>query len=80
MHDGTKVVEDDVSRRIRSLVAGPLQKLASAEEGWITLYLDPRDNRFWELQYPHSEMHGGGPPALICIQRTEATLKYDIYK
>ena len=33
----------------------------------VKIYRDPKDARLWELSYPQSEMHGGGPAKLTCI-------------
>ncbi|MGZ5170952.1 MAG: Imm27 family immunity protein, partial [Burkholderiales bacterium] len=43
-----------------------------ASGAWLRLYKDPTDGRLWELTYPHSEMHGGGPRILRVITSTEA--------
>jgi len=55
-----------------------LAKVAITESGWETLYRDPRDLRLWELTYPQSEMHRGGPPMLrcLCLSLEEAKAKY----
>ena len=34
---------------------------------WITIYVCPETGINWREEYPHSEMHGGGPPELIRI-------------
>ena len=70
------MVEDEVARRIRSLVADSLIKVATGRSGWVGLYRDPSDNRLWELTYPHGEMHGGGPPTLKQITAEYALRKY----
>ena len=44
--------------------------------GWEVLYPEPRDGRFWELIYPHSQMQGGGPPRLHLLSSKEARAKY----
>ena len=63
--DGKKVLKDSVCERIEYLISNYLKKVASDSSGWNTLYQDPQDNRYWELIYPNSELHGGGPPSLI---------------
>jgi hypothetical protein len=68
------VVADDVTKRIQSLVANSLVKIAGG--GWETLYRDPNDQRLWELTYPHSGWHGGGPPALLNVTLDYASRKY----
>jgi len=67
---------DAVAARIKELTDTHLRTIAVTENGWETLYRDPTDLRFWELTYPHSEMHGGGPPMLRCITAEEAHAKY----
>jgi len=59
-----RMIEDGVCRRIRSLIEVSLQQVAVSKDGWEKLFLDPSDGRYWELSYPESKMHGGGPPTL----------------
>ena len=68
----------DDARRIHELTGGELTRIASAENGWSTLYRDPSDGRHWELTYPLSHMHGGGPPRLAVISLEEARAKYGV--
>jgi hypothetical protein len=72
------VVADPVEVRINQLIAHKLQKLAVSPEsgGWEILYRDPDDGRYWELTYPHSEMHGGGPKRLTNLPAIAAITKY----
>lgn len=69
---------DNVSKRIEDLVANYLIEVAVDESGWNKLFQDPEDKRYWELIYPESEMHGGGPPLLKKISLLEAKRKYEI--
>ena len=39
------------------------------DRAWRTLYKDPDAGDFWELDYPHAQMHGGGPPRLTRVTR-----------
>ena len=71
-----KVVGDDTCKRIDQLVAAHLIKLGHDVSGWDTLYRDPDDGRLWELIYPQSEMHGGGPPQLQFLAKEAARAKY----
>ena len=64
--------------RAAQLTAMKLVKLASRAGGWISLYRDPEDNRLWELSYPQSEMHGGGPPLLRVVSRIDATVAFGL--
>ncbi|NLX06645.1 MAG: hypothetical protein GXY33_16025 [Phycisphaerae bacterium] len=38
-------------------------------ESWITEYVCPETGGRWIEDYPHSEMHGGGPPRLRRVAR-----------
>lgn len=35
---------------------------------WENYYIDEATNEKWVEEYPHSEMHGGGPPQLRMIE------------
>ena len=71
VRDG-KVVGDEACERIEVLTDKYLQKIGTDESGWITVYKDPQDGRYWKLDYPHSAWHGGGPPSLECISEEES--------
>lgn len=73
-----RLAEDDVCRRIDSLIKSELQHVATTKDGWEKLYRDPHDGRFWELTYPHGAMQGGGPPALIFTSPAKASEKYNV--
>jgi hypothetical protein len=77
LNDGVVHV-DAVSTRIEELTRTFLTKVAVSGSGWETLYRDPADNRLWELSYPNSERHGGGPPSLKVLSLLEAKSKYAI--
>lgn len=67
---------DEPLERIHQLIDHHLERLAIADGGWSALYRDPGDGRLWELTYPESYKHGGGPPALFQVSETEAQQKY----
>jgi hypothetical protein len=71
---------DAACERINWLVTSHLEKLAFSPEsgGWDTLFRDPGDGRYWERIYPQSELHGGGPPQLLCLSKVLAFTKYRI--
>jgi hypothetical protein len=71
-----RVVVDANTIRILKLVSAELVPLGSAGDGLTTLYRDPHDGRLWELTYPDSELHGGGPPTLTCVSKEYAHAKY----
>lgn len=60
LKDG-RLVADDVNMRIVALTKSHLVEIGRDASGWLTLYRDPNDGRLWELDYPRSELHGGGP-------------------
>lgn len=70
------VVEDPACQRIKKLTKEDLQLITRSDDGWSALYKDPTDGRLWELTYPNSDWHGGGPPSLIHISQEEAKKKY----
>src|SRR6476646_1654968 len=70
------VVGDEKEQRIEWLTTQKLERIANDSSDWDTLYRDPRDGRLWELTYPRSEMHGGGPRCLHVLSRDEAAAKY----
>lgn len=76
--DGRNVVADDVCKRIEHLTLQQLKKIATDVSGWNVLYQDPNDGRFWELTYPNSEMHGGGPPSLTVVSPEVVKNKYEL--
>jgi hypothetical protein len=76
IYENGSVRKDEVSEQIEWLIYHQLKRIATDKSGWDVLYVDPFDNRLWELIYPESEMQGGGPPSLICISKEEANKKY----
>ncbi len=75
---GGQVRKDPTEERIERLIASSLEKVVSTAGGWEVLYRDPGDGRYWELTFPQSELHGGGPRSLRCIEQLEAENKYGI--
>jgi hypothetical protein len=53
-----------------------LEKLGHDQSGWDTLYRDPATGTFWEVVYPQSQRHGGGPCQLNEIASSIASTKY----
>ena len=77
VHADHSVVADLTEQRIEWLTTQMLERIANHSSGWEILYRDPRDGRLWELTYPQSEMHGGGPRQLRVISRQDAAAKYE---
>jgi hypothetical protein len=69
---------DETCKRIEQLVSGFLEHVGTTDAGWTKLFLDKNDGRYWELTYPKSEWHGGGPPMLICVSDSYAQSKYGL--
>ena len=76
LFENGKMLKDPVSERIEWLINHHLKKIISANGGWDILYRDPEDERYWELSYPQSELHGGGPPCLTNFTKEAAIEKY----
>ncbi len=75
-----EIKKDQNCQRIDWLVNNYLIKLANSAlwGDWEILYKDPTDSRYWELSFPNSNLHGGGPPALQLISESAAKKKYSI--
>lgn len=71
-----RVVVDEACERIEVLTQSHLVQVGQDGSGWDTRYRDPNDGRFWELTYPQSDIHGGGPPQLRCVAASKASAKY----
>jgi len=67
---------DETALRIEALTAHCLVKLGTDPSGWETLFVDPHDDRLWELTFPDSDSQGGGPPMLKNLSIAEASTKY----
>ena len=63
---------DPVDERIFWLVTRRLTLVDTSEGGWLQLYRDPRDGRYWELSFPQGSLHGGGPRRLALAPRPAA--------
>jgi hypothetical protein len=78
--DGKMVAEGDAPR-ITDLLRASLTEIAINQiaGGWRKLYRHKETGKFWELDYPQSEMHGGGPRRLRELDLVEPTdwLKQD---
>lgn len=70
--DGKAMKADSACKRIDWLINNSLNSIKSDESGWVTLYQDPNDKRYWLHYFPKSEMHGAGPPSLKAISINEA--------
>lgn len=71
-----RLVADQTCERIAELIRSHLTEVARDASGWDVLYRAPDDGRLWELTYPQSHLHGGGPPQLRHLDENEARTKY----
>ena len=53
-------------------------KVATDESGWDILYKEKSSNKYWELTYPNSEMHGGGEPLVSLLSLEDVKLKFNV--
>ncbi len=74
-NDGS-VKGDSTCDRIRWLTDSFFELVVVDGDNWSALYRNPDNGDYWELTYPQSEMHGGGPPALECISKNDAHQRY----
>lgn len=72
------VLQDDVAKRIQWLIDSYLEQVAVDGDNWSALFRNPDDGSYWELTYPKSYMHGGGPPTLQRISKADAFARYVI--
>ncbi|MFC3851677.1 Imm27 family immunity protein [Salinispirillum marinum] len=70
--------QDAVCERIQWLIDSYFKQVAVDGDNWSALYINPDDGSYWELTYPYSHMHGGGPPTLQRITKDHAKKRYVI--
>ena len=73
---GAKITGDAICARIESLIASHLVSLGADESGWDALYRDPDTGKLWELSWPQSNLHSGGPPRLALVRADDVRSKY----
>jgi hypothetical protein len=71
-----RFVAGATGERIHQLTTEYLTFVRADASGWERLFRDPKDGRYWELTFPHGEMHGGGPRKPCVISEEEASRKY----
>jgi len=54
----------------QSYAKNHLQKTFVDAENWLIEYVCPLTGKRWIMDYPHSELHGGGEPRLRIVPRT----------
>jgi hypothetical protein len=61
--EGRLIVEGP-ARQIDEMLLAKLSEVAADSSGWRKLYRHNDTGKLWELDYPQSESHGGGPRRL----------------
>ena len=61
-----------------TFLEGNCVKVATDDSGWEILYKEKSSNKYWELTYPNSEMHGGGEPLVTPITIEDVKLKFNV--
>lgn len=67
--DGKVTACGDVAA-IDEMLATKLEEVRTEEGGWVIVFRHRDTHQFWELSYPQSELHGGGPRRLRQIGQT----------
>jgi hypothetical protein len=67
---GDRMVVSGDGAVITEWLASKLHKVQTDASGWRVLYQHRETGQFWELSYPMSQMHGGGPRLLTCLPIT----------
>jgi len=55
------------AKAIDEMLATKLEKIRVDPVNWIVVFRHRDTNQLWELRYPQSELHGGGPRRLRLI-------------
>jgi hypothetical protein len=76
---GGKMIAGDTYLAIHDLVSDQLVKRAVDSSGLYVFCREPQDTRLWELSYPQSEMHGGGPPELKCVSEIAPRWSFGVF-
>jgi hypothetical protein len=61
---GSRMSLEGDARDIDALLSNELIRMTATDGGWRILYRHRTTGALWELSYPQSEMHGGGPRRL----------------
>ena len=71
-----QLVSDQSCDRIDWLIKYSLKEVSVNGDNWEALYQNPMDGAYWEISYPSSHMHGGGPPKLSKLSGSLVREKY----
>lgn len=62
--DGNMTAGGDATE-IDRLLTAELEQIGTTDGGWRRLFRHRADGSLWQLDYPQSELHGGGPRRLV---------------
>jgi len=77
LFDGSKMTADVNCARIDSLLNDYLTLISVDKSGWLKLYQDPNDKRYWQFDFENGETQGGGPPSLTLLSELQAKDKFN---
>jgi hypothetical protein len=75
-----RVIGDEAENQIQDLIQNRLVPVADRDGGWTRLYSDRSDNSYWELTFPHSAWHGGGPSKLTRLETSRVRELYPAFE
>jgi len=75
LKDG-KIIGDKNNQLIEQMIENELVEISRKDGGWTVLYKSSIDNNYWELTFPQSELHGGGPKTLERLSFEDISTKY----
>ena len=65
-----QVIEDEICKKINWPINNQLQLISIDESKYTAIYKNIKDQTFWQLSHPQSNLHRGGPPKLESITRS----------
>ena len=80
VYSDDKIEDDFNSKRIDYLTNNVLTDILVHDNGWNRLFVDERDNRYWELHFRNSELQGGGPKSLVVLDKAEVLRRYPDFR
>lgn len=76
--EGKNIIKDSNCALIKKKLTNDLIKVAISIDGWDILFKGRNFDLYWELTYPQSELHGGGPARLESFNYNEIKNKYSM--
>jgi hypothetical protein len=73
-----RVIEDEACTEIRTIIRDRLRVVGADLSGWFKLFLELETGQYWELDFPQSGSHGGGPPRLRKVNLADIAGRYDV--